>query len=77
MDFLAMSLSMLSCVIDPELFIIGGGVSKAGAYLIDLVTRHYNEYATLSEQKARIVLAELGNDAGIYGTAKLAIDSAR
>ena len=77
MDFLAKSLSMLSCVIDPELFIIGGGVSKAGAYLIDLVTRHYDEYATLSEQKARIVLAELGNDAGIYGTAKLAIDSTR
>ncbi len=74
MGFLGRSLSMLTCVIDPELFIIGGGVSRAGLFLIDVLRRHYDAEATLLETKADIVLASLGNDAGIYGAAKLAID---
>lgn len=76
MGFLGRSLSMLTCVIDPELFIIGGGVSKAGPFLIDTLKRHYDAEATLTDTKADIVLATLGNDAGIYGAAKLAIDGA-
>lgn len=74
MGFLGRSLSMLTCIIDPELFIIGGGVSKAGQFLIDALKRHYDAEATLTDTKADIVLASLGNDAGIYGAAKLAID---
>lgn len=74
MGFLARSLSMLTCVIDPELFIIGGGVSRAGLFLIDVLKRRYNAEATLTDTRADIVLATLGNDAGIYGAAKLAID---
>ena len=74
MGFLGRSLAMLTCIIDPELFIIGGGVSKAGLFLIDVLRRHYDAEATLLETKADIVLANLGNDAGIYGAAKLAID---
>lgn len=77
MGFLGRSLAMLTCVIDPELFIIGGGVSKAGPFLIDILKRHYDAQATLLEEKAQIVLATLGNDAGIYGAAKLAIDAVR
>ena len=74
MGFLARSLSMLTCVIDPELFIIGGGVSRAGLFLIDVLKRRYDAEATLTDTRADIVLATLGNDAGIYGAAKLAID---
>ena len=77
MGFLGRSLSMLTCIIDPELFIIGGGVSKAGQFLIDVLRRHYAKEATLLDTRADIVLATLGNDAGIYGAAKLAIDAVR
>ena len=77
MGFLGKSLAMLTNIIDPDMYIIGGGVSKAGEFLIGLVRRHYEQLATLSEQRATIALATLGNDAGIYGAAKLAMDAVR
>lgn len=77
MGFLGKSMAMLTNIIDPDMYIIGGGVSKAGEFLIDLVRRHYEQLATLSEQRAKIALATLGNDAGIYGAAKLAMDAVR
>ena len=77
MYFLGKSLAMLTNIIDPEVYVIGGGVSKAGDYLTETVKKHFDAMSTLSEQKADIVLAKLGNDAGIYGAAKLAMDSAR
>lgn len=77
MYFLGKSMAMLTNIIDPEIYIIGGGVSKSGDYLVNTVKKHYEALATLSDQKAGIALAKLGNDAGIYGAAKLAMDSAR
>ena len=77
MHFLGKSMAMLTNILDPEVYIIGGGVSKAGDYLVDIVRRHYESLATLSDQRASIALAKLGNDAGIYGAAKLAMDSVR
>ena len=70
---LALGLSYISCVCDPEAFIIGGGVSKAGTILTDTIKRHYvdNVFGELKDTK--FVLATLGNDAGIYGGAKLAL----
>jgi len=44
---------------------------------VETVKKHYDSLSILSERKADIALAKLGNDAGIYGAAKLAIDSAR
>ena len=77
MHFLGKSMAILTNILDPEVYIIGGGVSKAGDYLINTVKKHYEALSTLAERKAEIVLAKLGNDAGIYGAAKLAMDSAR
>ena len=77
MYFLGKSMAMLTNILDPEVYIIGGGVSKAGDYLVDTVRKHYESLAALSERKAGISLAKLGNYAGIYGAAKLAMDSAR
>lgn len=71
MRYLAMVMQQVSYVCDPQIFVIGGGVSKAGQYLIDVITKHYNSLATLKEEKAKITLARLGNDAGIYGAARL------
>ena len=52
-----------------------GGVSKAGDALIDVVGRYYRNMAFSACQVTPIVLAKLGNDAGIYGAAKLALDA--
>ena len=77
MYFLGKGMAMLTNIVDPELFIIGGGVSKAGSYLVDTVKKHYDSMATLTDHRAGIELARLGNDAGLFGAAKLAMDSVR
>ncbi len=74
MMYLARALSYISQVVDPEIFVIGGGVAKAGDYLLELVRKHFEPMITLIRGNAQLALATLGNDAGIYGAAKLAID---
>lgn len=61
----------VSCVVDPEVFVIGGGLSEAGPILTDAISRHYRNYAFHTSRETPFVLAELGNDAGIYGCAAL------
>ena len=69
--YLGTALSNVACVVDPEAFVIGGGVSKAGQIIIDVVEKYYNEKSMFALKNKAIVLAKLGNDAGIYGCAKL------
>lgn len=65
------SLALISCVVDPEAFVIGGGVSKAGEILVNAVRKHYESNAFHASRGTKFELATLGNDAGIYGGAKL------
>ena len=58
-------------VLDPEAYLIGGGVSRAGTFLTDRIKTYHDQLSPMATKKADIVLAELGNDAGIYGAAKL------
>jgi glucokinase len=69
---LALALSYISCVCDPEVFILGGGVSKAGTILTEMLQKYYVNYVFGDLKKTKFVLATLGNDAGIYGGARLA-----
>lgn len=73
MDYLALSMSWVSYTADPEAFVIGGGVSKAGDYLVNMLQDRYNELTPLSSKKAGIFIASLSNDAGMYGAAKLVL----
>ena len=72
--YLGLTLSFVTLTVDPEVFVIGGGVSKAGPILIDTVEKYYHKFVTISEKHAGIVLAELGNDAGICGAARLVME---
>ena len=67
------SLAIFACVTDPETIVIGGGVSKAGQPLIDCIRKYYKEYTFSSCKDTPIVIATLGNDAGIYGAAKMVL----
>lgn len=69
--YLGMAMASITMVIDPEAYIIGGGVSKAGPFLIDIIKKHHDDMSWMAARKADVVLATLGNDAGIYGAAKL------
>lgn len=72
-DQLGGALAIFSCVVDPETIVVGGGVSKAGKPLIDCIQKYYKKYAFSLCKDTPIVLAELGNDAGIYGAAKMVL----
>ena len=69
---LAQAIASIVQFLDPEVIVLGGGVSKAGAFLLDAVRAEvpkYILYKTLPY--ARIELAKLGPDAGIIGAAML------
>lgn len=70
---LARGLSFISCVTDPEIFVIGGGVSKAGRIIIDSVQKKFCDFTYGKQKNTKFALALLGNDAGIYGCAKLVL----
>ena len=71
-DYLARGLAILAHTVDPEIFAVGGGVSKAGQLLIDMTREKYRSLALSFCRDTPIVLARLGNDAGIYGAAAMA-----
>ena len=70
--YIGLAAANLAVTTDPQKIIIGGGVSKAGDTLIDTIEKHYKEFAFATVRDTQFVLAELGNDAGIVGSAYLA-----
>lgn len=66
-DILGMAIANLGVIVDPEMVVIGGGVSHAGQLLIDVITKHFQKYAFHANANTPICLAKLGNDAGIFG----------
>ena len=73
-DYLGRSLAQIACVADPEAFVIGGGMAKAGEILLQSVQKYFRRYAFHACEKIEFKLAELGNTAGIYGSAKMILD---
>lgn len=73
-EYLGKGLANVADVTNPEVFVIGGGVSKAGQVIIDYGQKNFKKYVFHACRDARFVLAKLGNDAGIYGAAKLALN---
>lgn len=74
-SILGTALASIACVINPERIVIGGGVSKAGKILIDVIETHFMEQTFHACRNAEFALAELGNDAGIYGGACLILQN--
>lgn len=66
---LGKALAQIACVVDPEIFVIGGGVSRAGSIITDTTAKYFQEYCFHACKKTQFTLATLGNDAGIYGGA--------
>lgn len=64
---LGKALAAVSCVCDPEVIVLGGGVSRAGSIITDNVEKWFREYAFPAAESTEFALAQLGNDAGIYG----------
>ena len=73
-EILGSALSNMACVVNPEVIVIGGGVSKAGAILIDTIQKHFIETAFHVAKDTKFALASLGNDAGIYGCMQMILE---
>ena len=72
-DYLGKALGVIAGVLNPEVFVIGGGVSKAGEVLFDYILPSFKKTCFINCQNVEFALAKLGNDAGIYGAAKLVL----
>jgi len=71
--YLGKVMGYLGCIVDPEAFLIGGGVSKAGSILVDAVSDVYKKEVFRASKDTKILLASLGNDAGMYGAAAMVV----
>lgn len=73
-EILGAALSNIACVVDPEIIVIGGGVSKAGEILTDGIRTHFAAHAFSSCKNTKFALAGLGNDAGMYGGVQMLLE---
>ncbi len=72
--YLGLACSHIAAIVDPQAFVIGGGVSKAGTILTDIIKKYYESNVMFALKGKVFELAQLGNDAGIYGCAKMVVD---
>lgn len=73
-SYLGHAMANIAAVTDPTVIVIGGGVSKAGEIILGYIEKYFQEKAFFANRHTKFILAELGNDAGICGSAKLVID---
>jgi glucokinase len=66
-DALALAMQHVAVTVDPDAFVIGGGVSKAGSFLIDKVKEKYQKMAFSDTKHVAFEHALLGHNAGMYG----------
>ncbi|NMA05513.1 MAG: ROK family protein [Acholeplasmataceae bacterium] len=66
-DVLGYACANIAAIVNPDVFIIGGGISNAGWILIDNLQESFNKYAFYGVKGTTFELAKLGNDAGMYG----------
>jgi len=73
-SILGNALANVACVVNPEIFVIGGGVSKAGTIITERVQKYFEESAFHACLHGEFALATLGNDAGMYGCVQMILE---
>lgn len=74
-EYLGLGLANVAAVVDTQAFVIGGGVSKNGQAVIDVISGEYEKNVALFALKGKeFRLAELGNDAGMYGAVRMVME---
>jgi glucokinase len=70
---IGVALSSLANIFDPDVFVIGGGVSVVGDLLLDPAREELRSRALPPQNESPVKLAELGPDAGMIGAAAMAL----
>lgn len=73
--YMGLFLGNVCSTVNPEVVVIGGGVSKAGDMLVKGIEPYFHKHVFHAAGNARFTMASLGNDAGAYGAFKLALDA--
>ena len=73
--YMGLFLANVCSTVNPEVVVIGGGVSKAGDMLVKGIAPYFHQHVFHAAGGARFEMASLGNDAGAYGAFKLALDA--
>ena len=76
MDYLSLGLQIISAVVDPEVYVLGGGASASADMFLDSLRAKYEARAFPASRATAIEVASLGNDAGIFGAAYVALRAA-
>lgn len=74
-NYLGKALAACTCVVNPEVIVIGGGVSKGGDIVLEYMQKYYKKYSFYGCEHTQFRLAALGSEAGIYGGARLILDN--
>ena len=72
-EYLGRAMSFVSCTTDPDVFIVGGGMSRAGDVVTEPCLKYFRRYAFHVSTGTTLVVAKLGNDAGMYGCVKMVV----
>ena len=72
-DYLGKGLAIVASTINPDAFVVGGGVSKAGEVIFDYIRPSFEKYVFKGAKNCKMLLATLGNDAGMLGAARLVL----
>lgn len=68
---LGWALTAIAGTVNPEVFVIGGGLANAGNILLERIQRNFRKYAFHAFRETPLILAQLGNDAGIFGCVRM------
>ncbi len=72
--YLGLGLSHVAAVVDPQAFVIGGGISKNGPVVTEVIKEKYEQDVMFALKGKEFRLAELGNDAGMYGAVRMVLE---
>lgn len=67
LDYLSMVISIIMLVYEPEIILIGGGVSNEGTFITNIIMKHLKEKVFITKTFPKIIIAKLKNKAGFYG----------
>lgn len=74
-DALGFGLAQMACFADPDVFVLGGGLSERADLFIDAVRSRYRSCAVSACRDTPVVASSLGNECGVYGAAYRALQT--
>lgn len=76
-QLMGQALTAVACTVNPQVFVIGGQMAQAGMAILKPIETYFRRYAFHAFRNTPFVLAELGEDAGIYGSVRMLFDEVK